>query len=308
LPLSVLYDDKGKPLMTADGKGYQTDGSISRFLSAAVQFDTMGGIRATNQLIEHAKSLSGEQGEELLAEAERMKEAMVMVQEFRDSGGKLPSQREGQNANANAIPPHVKARMEQLERENAAAKEVGAKGEAAASEAFQSAVETEFNSSGTSYVESVLTKTSLNDNERGFIAEKAITKALAAMADNGIYQTHKNRLYSQGRSDDNRKAIVALATRAFRTAVDPVLKTLIEKAGGKAVSRQKERLDKIDQQTQKDTMNRGSSATASGKAATPASADELRSKAIENYKSTHGGDTPTDGEILKEVLKLGGGF
>ncbi|MFZ0536661.1 MAG: hypothetical protein WBD45_25435 [Terriglobales bacterium] len=301
LPLSVLYDEKGAPLMTPDGKGYQTDGSIERFLTSAVQHDTISAVKWVDHLIAEAKATPGEAGEERLAEAERVKEAFSIVMAFRDNGGKLGAKEAAPQRSA-----ADQLLIDQAQKDRTEAAKVRTEATQKAAEAFQSSITTDFEAAGKSFVESTLNQSSLNDNEKGFIAEKATNATLDAMAANKHYQQLKNHYYSLGQSAETKAAINTLANNQFKQTAGKILGDLIEKAGGKMISRQQQREAKQSTQIQNDKMNQGQGTTPGAKAAPVLTSSETRAKAIANFKAANKGEMPDDSQILNETLKIRG--
>lgn len=310
LPLSQLIDENGNPLMSADGKTFQTDGSIERFLTSAVQYDTIGALNAVDRLEKAYAGVAGEEGEELRAEVSRVKEAFMVTQSFRDNGGKI-----GPKAGAgnNEVPAAVKAELEKLRAENADASKVKTDAAKAQDSAFQSSISAEVGTSGQAFVERTLNLTSLNDNEKRFIAQQAVSEALATMTPNtptanAHYLQQKNHLYNLGRSDQNKQKIVALGKTTFELAVTKSLSKLVAEAGGKTLTKQEQRQQKQDTQSTNDRMNQGGGATAAAKAAPVLTSAQVRAKAIENFKADprNRGEMPDDGQILQETLKIRG--
>ena len=92
LPLSVMRDPKtGEPLMNPDGKTFQTDGSVARFMDTAAQYEAIGSVSAADRLIaEYSRLPEGEERDRLVGEAQRIREAVILSQNFRDAGYKIP--------------------------------------------------------------------------------------------------------------------------------------------------------------------------------------------------------------------------
>lgn len=302
LPLSVVYGQDGKPLMNADGRGYQTDGSIERFLTSAVQHDTIGAVAAANLLIKNYANVPGEEGENLRAEAQRVKDALLLSAEFRDNGGKLPSLK----PQPGTVDPATQAELERLRKENQEAKGLKTEAEKQADQAYQTSVTTEVSNAGLAFVEKTLDGSALNDNEKRLIAEKAVNEALGEMGKNRHYQMQKNNLYSLGQSEENKRQIIALGKTTFQQAVTKSLNRLVEEAGGKLLGKQSAKQQKQESQIAKDKMNQGTGTTAGSGAPPVLTPAQVRLKAIENYKAANKGESPDDGQIMQEVLKIRG--
>jgi hypothetical protein len=302
LPLSVLYDPKtGEPMMQPDGKGYQTDGSIGRFMNAAAQFETIGSVSAIDRLIGEYSKLQSEEGKEMLAEAQRIREAVVLAQNFRDSGYRLP----GTKQQTTERSPADQALFEKLQKENAEAAKVKTDAQQQAREAYQSTVLSEAGTIASAFVVETLNRTSLTDTEKKLIAKEVQTEAWDALGKNRHFQMQKEHLYSLGDSPENKAALVALAKNTFETTAFKIMRAKVEEYGGKQISRQEGKLKKIDTQITNDRMNQGAGTTPGAKAAAVLTPAQVRTQALANLKAK-GNTSPDDGEILAETMAIRG--
>lgn len=302
LPLSVIYGADGKPLMNADGKGYQTDGSIARFFNATSQFETVGAVGAVDRLLAEYEKIPGEEGERLKGEASRIREALVLSQQFRDSGYRLP----GAKPVAGARSPEDQKAIDEAQRIKADAEKATADARQKEDDAWHDGTLTAVLTTTGSFIKDTLDRTSLNDNEKRFIAEKAQTEAWEALANNRHFQANKLHLYTLGNTEQNRGAVVSLTKTAFQIAATKIMNRLVEEAGGKQISRQDAKLKKIDTQRADDKMNQGTGTTPGTKVAPTMTASQVREQAITNLKARNKGATPDDGEILAETMAIRG--
>jgi hypothetical protein len=300
----VLRDPQsGQPLMRPDGRGYQTDGSIEKFFSRANQMETLLRSRQADALLQQYANIPGEEGERLREEAQRVKDACVLAQEFQDSGYKLPGQKPAAPAQRS---PEDQALIDQANKDRADA--AARNHEAAQREdaAYQESIFTETSAATTRFVESTLQQTSLSDTEKRLIAKEALAETWDALAKNRHFQAQKNDLYNQGNKPEAKKSLVALTRVAFETKAANVLRRMVAEAGGKQISRSTQKQNKIDAQVNNDRMNQGTGTTPQPKAAAPMTPQQVRAKAIDNYKAKNRGAMPNDGEILEESLAIRG--
>lgn len=303
LPLSLLYDPKtGEPLMNPDGKGYQTDGSIGRFMNAASQFETIGSVSAIDRLITEYSKRQDEDGEKLLEEAKDMREAAVKLQNFRDAGYKLP----GAKAQPTQRSPEDQAaidRAAQIERDAAKTTSDAQQKE---DQAYQDGILSDVSAVATSMITDTLNRTSLNDNEKRFIATQVNTEAWTAVGKNRHYQMQKEHIYSLGHSPENRKALVSLTKITFEIQANKIMQRLVTESGGKQISASQKKLAKIEGQQTTDRMNQGTGTTPGVKTAPVLSSTQVREQAIKNFQSRNKGSMPNDGEILAETMAIRG--
>ena len=303
LPLSQLYDPKtGEPLMNPDGKGFQTDGSIGRFMNAASQFETIGSVTAIDRLITEYSKRQDEDGEKLLEEAKDMRDAAVKLQNFRDAGYKLP----GAKAQPTQRSPEDQAaidRAAQIERDAAKTTSDAQQKE---DQAYQDGVLNDASTAAKAMIVDTLNKTSLNDNEKRFIATQANNEAWTAVGANRHFQMQKAHLYSLGQSPENRKALVALAKTTFEIQATKIMQRLVTEAGGKQISAKTAKLAKIEGQQTKDLMNQGTGTTPGVKTTPVMTSTQVREQAIKNFKAANKGSMPNDGEILAETMAIRG--
>jgi hypothetical protein len=299
LPLSTLYGQDGKPLMAADGKTYQTDGSIANFFDATSQMETIMAARAADALIAQAAKIAGEEGERAKEQAERIKDAIVLAQQFRDAGYRIPPPK----GTGPKRSPEDQATIDKLTRENQEAERVRLEGQQAELKAFDDGVLTDTTTATSGFIAGVLNRTALTDYDKSNIAEKVNAAAWEALEKNRHFQARKASLQSLAATPENRKALVTLARTAFEHEALKFLETEIAQAGGKIMTRQQQRKDKIETQKADDRMNQGGSTTTAAKPAAPMTAGEIRAQAIKNLKAS-GNAYPDDGEILAESLRL----
>jgi len=303
LPLSQLYDPKtGEPLMNPDGKGYQTDGSIGRFMNAASQFETIGSVSAIDRLITEYSKRQDEAGEQLLEEAKDMREAAVKLQTFRDAGYKLPSAK----AQPTQRSPEDQAaidRAAQIERDAAKTTNDARQKE---DQAYQDSVFNDASTAAKSMIVDTLNKTSLNDNEKRFIATQVDSEAWAAVGKNRHFVMQREHLYSLGHSPENKKALVTLAKTTFEIQATKIMQRLVTEAGGKQISAKTAKLAKIETQQTKDLMNQGTGTTPGVKTAPVLTSTQIREQAIKNFQGRNKGSMPNDGEILAETMAIRG--
>ncbi len=300
LPLSVLRDPAtNQPLMNPDGRSYQTDGSIEKFFSRANQMETLVRAKQADALIAEFTRSGNEEG---LAEAQRLRDAIVLAQEFQDNGYKLP----GQKKETSQRSPEDQALLDQAARERQESARIRSEGQQKADEAYQTGVYTDTMAATTPLITEWLERTSLTANEKALLAEKVHDQTWAALKTNRHFQANKEHLYTLGNSDQNKAAIVSLTKAAFGVEATRILRKELEKAGGKQISKQQAKLAKIDTQVANDRMNQGTGTTPAAKPAATMTSAQIRTQAIENYKAKNRGDMPTDGEILAESFAIRG--
>jgi hypothetical protein len=303
LPLSLLYDPKtGEPLMNPDGKGYQTDGSIGRFMNAASQFETIGSVSAIDRLITEYSKRQDEDGQKLLEEATDMREAAVKLQNFRDAGYKLPSAK----AQPSQRSPEDQAAIDRAAQIEKDAAKTTSDAQQKEDQAYQDGVLNDVATAATSMIVSTLNKTSLNDNEKRSIAKDVNTEAWTAVGKNRHFQMQKEHLYSLGHSPENRKAIVSLTKTTFEIQAAKIMDRLVTEYGGKQISASKVKLAKIEGQQTKDLMNQGTGTTPGVKTAPTLTSTQVREQAIKNFQGRNKGSMPNDGEILAETMAIRG--
>lgn len=300
LPLSVIRGADGQPLMTEDGRGYQTDGSIARFFNATSQFETVGAVNAVDKLLASYAVIPGEEGERLKGEAGRIREALILAQQFRDSGYKLP----GAKVETGKRSAEDQALIDDaLRTKNDAAKATNDAREKE-NEAFHEGTLTAVIATTGPFIKGTLDMTDLTDNDKRSIAKETQAEAWESLRTNRHFQQNKFHLQSLGNTPENRAAIVSATKVAFEIAASKLMKAKIEEYGGKYISKQKAKLDKIDKQLANDKMNQGTGTTPGAKPAVATTPAQIRTKAIENYKARNHGASPDDGEILSEVLAI----
>jgi hypothetical protein len=297
LPLSQIIGPDGQPLKNADGS-FQTDGSIARFTQAAVQWDTLGAMGAVERLIKSYAAVPGEEGERLQAEAERVKEALILGQQFRDSGGKLS----GAKAASGTRSPEDQALIDQAAKDRAEAAKTKTEAGQKEAQIFQDGINSKFETAGLAFVESTLAGTSLNDNEKRSIAKDAVAEALDGMATNRHYLGQINQWWAQGRTPEIQQRITTLATTTFTQAVTKILKREVEAYGGKVISKQQQKQKKLDTQIQNDKMNQGTGTTPGAKPA-PVMTPEQEVGKIKTDFFAANGRMPTDAEVFASSLK-----
>lgn len=300
LPMSVLRGGDGQPLMTADGKGYQTDGSIARFLDSAAQFETIGSLQAADRLLAEAAKIPGEEGETARTEAARLKEAIQLVQTFRDNKYRMPGAKQ-----TTELSPEHKAEMDRLRSENAETQRVRAEASQKENETYVQSVFTDVTASTQPFVQSTLDRTSLNDNEKRFIAKATQEETWESLKNNRHFQMQKEHLYSLGNTPEVKARLVALTNSTFQIQATKVMNRLVTEAGGKVISANKAKLAKIDAQQTNDKMNQGTGTTAAPKTATLRTPAENNAQARENLLK-RGITHPEDWELLQEVASLKG--
>jgi hypothetical protein len=300
LPMSVLYDaTSGEPLKNPDGS-YQTDGSIGRFFSATSQMETVMGVRAVEKLIEQAATLTGEEGDAARETAERIKDALILAQEFRVNGYRLPGKKPAAPTQRS---PEDQRAIDEAARIRAEADTRTEQARQAELKTFDDGVMNDTTTATGAYLSNVLNRTTLTDYDKSSIAEKVNEKAWEALANNRHFQAQKAHLQSMAATPENRKALVTLAKTGFEREAFKLLQTEIARAGGKIITRQQQRTEKQETQQANDRMNRGTGTTATPKGATPLTGAALRDQAIKNLKAA-GNKYPEDGDILTESLRL----
>jgi hypothetical protein len=302
LPLSMLYDPQGKPLMNPDGKGYQTDGSIGRFMNAASQFETIGSVSAIDRLITEYSKRQDEDGEKLLEEAKDMRDAAVKLQTFRDAGYKLP----GAKAQASQRSPEDQAAIDRADQIQRDAAKTTSDAQQKVDEAYQSSVLSDAATAASSMIVENLNRTSLNDNEKRFIATQVNSEGWQAVGANRHFQKQRDHLYSLPQSPENKKALVTLAKTTFEIAATKIMERLVTESGGKQISAKAAKLAKIEGQQANDKMNQGTGTTPGVKTAPVLSSTQVREQAIKNFQTRNKGSMPNDGEILAETMAIRG--
>jgi len=98
IPLSYIRDAEGKPIPDPQNPGqFKTDGTVSRFMQANVDYDHGWTSQIADKLLESAarfKTADGystERAEEVGKYASNLKDAIAFVDEFRKNGYKMPS-------------------------------------------------------------------------------------------------------------------------------------------------------------------------------------------------------------------------
>jgi hypothetical protein len=300
LPLSVLRDPQtNQPLMNADGS-YKTDGSIETFFSRANQMETLVRAKQADALIAEYTRLGDEDS---LAKAQQVREAVQLAQEFQDNGYKLPGQKPAAPAQRS---PEDQALIDQANKDKQEAARVSSEAKKTADDAYQTSVYTDTVAVTRPIITEWLDRTSLTANEKALLAEKVDAQAWQALKGNRHFQANKEHLYTLGNSDQNKAAIVALTKAAFEVQATRIMRAELAKAGGKQISKQQQKIAKIDTQTQNDRMNQGTGTTPAVKPAATMSSAQLRTQAIANYKARNHGATPDDGDILAETLAIRG--
>lgn len=298
LPLSVLYDAEGKPLTNADGS-YQTDGSIARFFSATSQMETVMGVRAIEGLLAEAEKVGGEAGEAMKEQAERIKDALIMAQEFRDNGYKIP----GKKAAPAARSPEDQKAIEEANRIRQEAAKTKEEADAKAVETFDTSVTNDVIASNKSFIAGILGRTALSDFDKTKVAAAALEGAWNVLGKNIHFQQTKAHLQNLGPTDANRKQLVAMANRAFEREALTILRKEIAAAGGKLMTKQQQTQTKQEKQIANDRMNQAGGTTPGAKGPAVKSAAEVRTQAISNLKAA-GNAYPDDGEILAESVRI----
>lgn len=303
LPLSWLVDPAtGKPLMNPDGKSYQTDGSIGRFFDAASQYETVGLVRAVDGWIAEYSKDQSDEGKEMLQQAQNVREAALLAQGFRDSGYRLPGNK-GEPVKRSA---EDQVLFDKLQKDNADAARVRAEGQQKESQAFEDGVITDTSTAVSAFIKGVLDQTSLNENEKRFIFKEAAAEVWTALQTNRHFQMQKEDFFSRGNTPENRARLVALSKNTFEHHAAKVLQRLVTEAGGKQISRQQQRQEKIDKQNEKDRMNHGAATVPGAKPGAPMTTAQVREQAIKNLKARNGGQMPGDGDIIVEAMTIRG--
>ena len=304
LPLSMLRDPKtGEPLMKPDGKSYQTDGSIARFMDAAAQYETIGSVSAIDRMIGELSKSQTDEGQEMLAEAQRVREAVILAQNFRDAGYRLP----GTKKEATQRSPEDQVLFDKLQKDNAEAARMRTEAQQKEDSVYQDSVINDAVAAVEPWVKGVLEQsTGLTDNDKRNIAKEVREETWSGMAKNRHYQQQKEHLYTLGNSAETKQAIVGLARTTFEVSAHKLLEAKIAEYGGKVISRQQTKQQKIDTQMQNDRMNQGTGTTPGAKTAPALTSAQVRAQAIKNLQTRNKGAMPDDGEILAETMAIRG--
>jgi len=303
LPLSALRDPKsGEPLMNPDGKTFQTDGSVARFMDTAAQYEAIGSVSAADRLInEYSRMPAGDERDRLVGEAQRIREAVILSQNFRDAGYKLP----GEKKAATERSPEDQALLDRAAQTERDANQRTAEARRVENEAYEASVFTDASTASSNFIVENLNRTSLSDTEKKLIAKEISAEAWDALGKNRHFQMQKENLYALGNTPENKAALVALTKNTFETKAASIMRTKVAEYGGKQISRQEAKQRKIDTQITADKMNQGTGTTPAAKTAPVLTSAQVRSQAIANLKAK-GNTSPDDGEILTESLAIRG--
>lgn len=298
LPLSVLKDPAtGEPLKNPDGS-YQTDGSIARFFDSTSQMETVMSVRAVDRLL--ANVPAGDEGEEAREQLGRIKDAIILAQEFRDNGYRVPGKKGAGQPQRSAEDQKAIDDANKIKQDAAKQSEEARQ---ATIKAYDDGVMNDIGTAVTGFVSGVLNRTALSDFDKEKIADSTMSKAWESLDNNRHWKARKDHLQSLPATPENHKLLVAHAKVGFELAAKTILEAEIKAAGGKVMSASAAKRQKQETQQTNDRMNQGSGTTPSAKAPQPASAADVRAQAIKNLKAA-GNQYPSDGDIISEAVRI----
>lgn len=298
VPLSYIRDEQGNPVKNQDGT-FQTDGSTARFFQNWNAFDAITTAQGLDQRISEAKKVSGEAGENQVAELERIKEALITVQNYREAGYQIPKAKDPEYKRS----AEDQALIDKANKDQQDAARTRQEAAKTSETAYMESVMTEVGSAVSGYMKSALDRTSFSASEKELVAKEVVAKTFDDMSKNGHFQRQKQNLYALGEKPEVKARLISLARTTFETLSRKHTQELTTKYGGKVVAASKAKLQKIDTQIQSDKMNQGGGTTPGAIAPSPMTTTQVREQAIKNLKAS-GMTHPEDGDILQETLKI----
>lgn len=195
------------------------------------------------------------------------------------------------------VPEHVKQREAELQRQETQLRQQRQQAEQQRVEQWNDTLEEEVNDAFGGMVEEVLSKITVPDFNRDYVAAEIATGIAQKVLSNPLFQAQRRHLLQQGYSDQTRQHYVALTRRYAREVLMDVARPLLTKAGGqiqKAAQARQER--QASQEAQSRTEPKGGTAPPIPVAA-PTTGGKLQSFRDEYLKKR--GERPSDREEVQ---------
>jgi phage gp36-like protein len=296
LPLSAITGEDGQPLKTADGKAFQTDGSVTRFIDMAGQFWTAQGEQTLRQLATQATSDEDKGYYEALADAAQE------IQKFAQNGYRKPG-----SAPA-AVSPEVQARLDAADRELKDSRARDAKTKEAGEKVFEGSVLNDTVAVGSTMAGAIVNMTGLNDALKTKATSEIFSECAKWLAGNREYNRLKSIYFAnfdRGQTEQARKDLVALNREYLEIGI-PIAAEKVLPGFGAVVDRNKAKHETIDTQINRDRMNPSSVSAAAAPGGKAITEEQLQAQARQNVLAKHDGRITStfNQEFMTEVVKL----
>ena len=287
LPLSQIRGADGQPLMNPDGKTFQTDGSVEKFMRFATDLD--------HGMIQHiAKNIGGEQGQQLL-------DAIAFIDEFRANGYKVGDK--GGEGEQPKLPPAVEAELAQARADREKNTQQSRQNELQQAEIFETKVFDTTLDQIEPLVSETLNATSLDDYAKGKAAEDIWNGLKKQLKENRTFQQQLSGMRARGRGEDVLKELVALNSSTIKAILPRIMNGVLDKAGARQIDAQTAKQTKINGQIADDRMNRGGTSTGTTQSQ-PMTEEAMFDKAMSDAtaEAKAKGESPSESTLRQRAI------
>lgn len=287
VPLSYVLGPDGNPQMNADGKSYKTDGSVSRFMSQAVDFE----LGIIDSLIKKAPQDNDD--------VKDVQAALEILGNFRKNGYKV-------GPAAPPLTPEQQQRETEIAEREKTLNTATANARKADVDRFETRITDATDKELTSLIGATLKPTALSPELRKKAEDDIYLGLQEALAKDRTFKFMAGQERAHGMSEETYRSIVALNVDTLKSKFRDVAKKVLTTYGAHVVKQNADTRGKTDAQIEADRLNPKVGTVAGRSTRTPLTADQIEQQAADQVLAANGGKRPADysRQLLDKIMEL----
>ena len=291
--LSFERDASGKPIPDPDNPGaFKNDGSIAKLIDNTAGFRDSKIAELADMMLKSAKT------DDVKDYASALKDAMVFVGEFIKNGYKMP----GTKTEPEKVSPELQQRLDRADRIEKESRERDQSTQQAALNQKEDRIIDQTNKLIEPTIKAVLDKSAFTPELKTLITETVWNKLTDQVLKNDLYRRERDSLSPNAPDYEQRR--VALNKSYMQERVVKIIESVVGQLGGPVVDANKQRIAKLDSQSEAARMDPKTSGTTPQSHPSPATGDQVHAKAMEMARAENPNAREGGAEYFRAILKL----